>query len=125
MSAMLLDEIAQASTDVAATRSKLAKVARLAEALGQASTDEIAVAVAYLSGFLPQGTIGVGWAALREPPASAASPTLELLEVHAAVSRDRGDRGCRVAGRSPRSAGRSLRPRDRAGAAVPDGPAPR
>ncbi len=84
---MLLAEIAQASTDVAATRSKLAKVARLAEALGQASSDEVAVAVAYLSGFLPQGTIGVGWAALREPPASAAYPTLELLEVHTAVSR--------------------------------------
>ena len=84
---MLLDEIAKASADVAATRSKLAKVARLAEALGQASPDEIAVAVAYLSGILPQGTIGVGWAALRERPASAESPTLELLEVHEAVSR--------------------------------------
>ena len=84
---MLLAEIAQASTDVAATRSKLAKVARLAEALGQASSDEVAVAVAYLSGFLPQGTIGVGWAALREPPPPAAFPTLELLEVHEAVSR--------------------------------------
>ena len=87
MSPMLLAEIAQASTDVAATRSKLAKVARLAEALGQASSDEVAVAVAYLSGFLPQGTIGVGWAALREPPPPAAFPTLELLEVHEAVSR--------------------------------------
>ncbi|CAN5338579.1 ATP-dependent DNA ligase [soil metagenome] len=84
---MLLDEIAKASTDVAATRSKLAKVARLAAVLGQVSSDEVAVAVAYLSGFLPQGTIGVGWAALREPPPPAASPSLELLEVHEAVSR--------------------------------------
>jgi len=87
MSTMLLDEIAKASTDVAATRSKLAKVARLAAVLGQVSSDEVAVAVAYLSGFLPQGTIGVGWAALREPPPPAASPSLELLEVHEAVSR--------------------------------------
>ncbi len=86
MSTMLLDEIAKASIDVAATRSKLAKVARLADALGQASSDEVAVAVAYLSGFLPQGTIGVGWAALREPPSPAALPSLELLEVHEAVS---------------------------------------
>lgn len=84
---MLLDEIARASADVAATSSRLAKIARLADCLGHASRDEIAVAVAYLSGFLPQGTIGVGWAALRELPPAAASPTLELLEVHEAVSR--------------------------------------
>lgn len=83
---MLFEEIARVSADVAATRSKLAKVARLAEALGQASADEMAVAVAYLSGLLPQGTIGVGWAALREPPPPAASPTLELFEVNDAVS---------------------------------------
>ncbi len=83
---MLLDEIARASADVAATRSKLAKVARLSEALARASPDEVAVAVAYLSGFLPQGTIGVGWAALREPAAPAASPTLEVLDVQRAVS---------------------------------------
>ncbi len=86
MSLMLFDQIVQASTDVAATRSRLAKVARLAECLDRAGPDEIAVAVAYLSGFLPQGTIGVGWAALREAPPPAAAPTLELLEVHAAVS---------------------------------------
>ena len=87
MSPMLLDSIAQASTDVAATRSRLAKIGRLAECLGQASPDEVAVAVTYLSGFLLQGTIGVGWAALRELPAPASSRTLELLEVHEAMSR--------------------------------------
>jgi len=84
---MLLHEVSRASADVAAARSRLAKIARLAECLGQASPDEVAVAVAYLSGFLPQGTIGVGWAALRELPPPASSPTLELLEVHEAVSR--------------------------------------
>jgi len=93
MSPMLLDEIAQASIDVASTRSRLAKVARLADCLGHASSDEVAVAVAYLSGFLPQGTIGVGWAALRELPPAAASPALELLEVHEAVSRIAGSSG--------------------------------
>lgn len=88
MSPMLLAEIAQASEDVAATSSRLAKVARLGECLDHASADEVAVAVAYLSGALPQGTIGVGWAALRELPAPAAPPpTLELLEVDAAASR--------------------------------------
>ena len=46
------------------------------------------MAVAYLSGELPQGTIGVGWAALRElPPPAEPPPTLELLEVDTALSR--------------------------------------
>ena len=85
---MLFAEIARTSTDVAGTSSRLAKVARLAECLGHASPDEVAVAVAYLSGYLPQGTIGVGWAALRElPPPASPPPDLELLEVHEAVSR--------------------------------------
>ncbi len=87
MSAMLLAEIAQASEDVAATPARLGKVARLADCLALASADEVAIAVAYLSGALPQGTVGVGWAALRELPPAADSPTLELLEVDAAVSR--------------------------------------
>jgi DNA ligase-1 len=83
---MLLAEIAGASADVTATSSRLAKVARLTEALGAAAADEVGLAVAYLSGLLPQGTIGVGWAALRDPPAAAASSSLELLEVDAALS---------------------------------------
>jgi DNA ligase-1 len=85
---MLLAEIAQVSLDVAATSSRLAKTKRLAECLAAASPDEIGIAVAYLSGELPQGTVGVGWAALRDLPAAAQPPpTLEVLEVDAAVSR--------------------------------------
>jgi ATP-dependent DNA ligase I len=87
---VLLEEIARTSTEVAATSSRLAKIARLADCLGQASPDEVSVAVSYLSGVLPQGTIGVGWAALRELPPPAAAPTLELLEVDAAASRIAG-----------------------------------
>jgi DNA ligase-1 len=89
-----LNEIAQASADVAATSSRLAKISRLAEVLGQARPDEVPIAVAYLSGFLPQGTIGVGWAALRTlPEPGAPPPTLELLEVDAAASRIAGISG--------------------------------
>jgi DNA ligase-1 len=92
--AVLLDEIAQTSADVAATSSRLAKVTRLAECLAHASPDEVAVAIAYLSGVLPQGTIGVGWAALRALPDPAPPPpTLELLEVDAAASRVAGISG--------------------------------
>jgi DNA ligase-1 len=84
---MLLAEIARASDDVAAISARLAKVARLAECLARAHVGEVAIAVAYLSGELPQGTIGVGWAALRElPPPAEPPPTLELLEVDAALS---------------------------------------
>ena len=85
---MLLHEIARASADVADTSSRLAKVARLAELISHARPDEVRVAVAYLSGSLPHGPAGIGWAALRDlPPPAPPPPTLELLEVDAAVSR--------------------------------------
>jgi DNA ligase 1 len=91
---MLLHEIARTSVDVAATSSRLAKVSLLAATLGQASPEEVPVAVAYLSGVLPQGTIGVGWAALRNLPSAAAPPpTLEILDVDAAASRIAGIAG--------------------------------
>ena len=87
MSPMLLALIATTSADVAATSSRLAKVERIAECLRAAAPEEVAVAVAYLSGELPQGTVGVGWAALRDQPDAADRATLELLEVNGAVSR--------------------------------------
>src|SRR5918998_5740404 len=93
MTAMLLTAIASGSADVSATSSRLAKVARLAACLGEASPEEAPIAVAYLSGVLPQGSIGVGWAALRDLPAPAQAPTLELLEVDGAAARIAAARG--------------------------------
>jgi ATP-dependent DNA ligase I len=90
---MLLEELAGTSTDVGATRARLAKVERLAACLGRLAPDEVAVAVAYLSGTLPQGTIGVGWAGLRDLPPPATSPTLNVLDVHAALERIRAASG--------------------------------
>jgi DNA ligase-1 len=85
---MLLDAVAAASADVGATASRLKKVERLAASLALLTPDEVPVAVAYLSGTLPHGSIGVGWAALRElPPAKEPSPVLQLLEVHEALGR--------------------------------------
>ena len=84
---MLLVRIAETSADVAATSSRLAKVKRIAECLAEASPEEVSVAVAYLSGELPQGTVGVGWSALRDLPSPAETPSLTVLEVDAAVSR--------------------------------------
>ena len=87
MPCMLLVRIAETSADVAATSSRLAKVKRIAECLAEASPEEVSVAVAYLSGELPQGTVGVGWSALRDLPSPAETPSLTVLEVDAAVSR--------------------------------------
>lgn len=86
---MLLEEIARTSADVTATRARLAKVERLAACLNRLGPDEVPVAAAYLSGTLPQGTIGVGWASLRDLPPPATSATLQLLEVNAALERIR------------------------------------
>jgi DNA ligase-1 len=91
---MRFRELAETSADVAGSRSRLAKIERLAGLLRRLRPAEVPVAVAYLSGELPQGSIGVGWASLRTlPPAAAPPPTLELLEVDAAVERIRGATG--------------------------------
>ena len=85
---MLLDEIVRASTDVASTPSRRAKIERLAACLAQLRPDEVPIAVAYLSGALPGGSIGVGWASLKEvPPPAGPPPTLELVEVDETLSR--------------------------------------
>src|SRR5437867_3606318 len=66
--AVLLEEIARTSVAVAATSSRLAKIERLADCLRRLTPEEVRVAVHYLSGELPQGTIGVGWASLKNVP---------------------------------------------------------
>ena len=96
---MLLGRIAEVSQAVAAASGRLAKIELLAGALREAGSLEVPIAVAYLSGELPQRQIGVGWAALRGvlgggPPGhaerdgfpAAASATLGLAEVDAAFS---------------------------------------
>jgi DNA ligase-1 len=85
---VLLEEIARTSAEVAETSARLGKIERLADCLRRLQPEEVGVAVAYLSGELPHDPIGVGWAALRDVPAPAyAPPSLELLEVDAALRR--------------------------------------
>ena len=84
---MRLQEIAETSAAVAGTRARLAKIERLADCLRRLRPAEVPIAVAYLSGDLPQGSIGVGFASLRDLPAPAPRPSLELLEVDAALRR--------------------------------------
>lgn len=78
---MLLDTLVQATTQVAATRSRLAKRAVLASVLHQADPADIGLVASYLAGSLRQRRTGVGWASLATLPAPAATPTLELADV--------------------------------------------
>ncbi len=81
---MRLRELTDVSAAVAATRSRKAKTEAIAALLAGAAPDEVAAAVAFLSGRLTQRQIGVGWAQLREPPPPADEPSLTVAEVDAA-----------------------------------------
>ena len=84
---MKLAEIVSASAAIGRTRSRKAKTELIATCLRGLRPAEVPIAVAYLSGRLPQGTVGVGWAALRDVPSPATTPSLAVLEVDAAVTR--------------------------------------
>jgi DNA ligase-1 len=81
-----LADVAAASADVGATSSRLAKVERLAALLRSAAPGDVAVAVSWLAGELPQRQIGVGWAALRSLPPPAEQPSLTVAQVDAAFT---------------------------------------
>ena len=85
---MLLIDVATTSVEVGGSAARRAKIARIAELLGQARSDPalVAIVVAWLSGELPQRQIGVGWAALRSIPAAADQPTLTVHGVDATLS---------------------------------------
>jgi len=76
---MLLAELVATSQAVAQTRSRDAKVAALAACLRRLEQDERSAGIAWLAGELPQGRLGVGYAALGAggwPAAAAAALTL-------------------------------------------------
>ena len=72
----LLAELVDASSRVGGTSSRLAKVREIARVLAELSPEEIGVGVSYLAGVLPQGRIGLGYAALQAA-AAAAGPAPE------------------------------------------------
>ena len=84
MAAMLLDEIARTSEEVAGTSARNRKTALIADSLRALRPEEVPIAVAYLAGELPQGSVEVS---LRSLPSPAPEPTLELLDVDAAIGR--------------------------------------
>jgi DNA ligase-1 len=79
---MLLVGVVDASRRVSETPRRLEKVELLAQLLRQLHPDEIGIAVAYLSGQIRQGRIGIGYAAVRDAAGSPSlDATLELAEI--------------------------------------------
>jgi DNA ligase-1 len=86
---MRLSDLVTTSRRVGETRARSEKIAALADLLRRLSPEEIDIAVAWLSGHLRQGRIGLGFAAVRDarPETVAAESSLSLLEVDGAFER--------------------------------------
>jgi DNA ligase-1 len=80
---MRFADLVQTSLAVAETRARSAKIERLAACLSKMDPEEITVGVAFLSGELTQGKIGLGYATVRgmAEGESAGPSDLELLDV--------------------------------------------
>ncbi|CAN5820038.1 ATP-dependent DNA ligase [soil metagenome] len=86
---MLLADIVRASADVADTASRNAKIARFAGLLRGAAPGDAALAASWLTGALPQGRIGLGYAAVRAALAAATpagEPSLTVADVDSTFS---------------------------------------
>jgi DNA ligase 1 len=81
---VLLLDLVTTSGAVAATRSRKAKVAALADLLARTGDDEVETVVSYLGGKLRQRRTGVGWRSLASLPEPADEPSLTVLGVHEA-----------------------------------------
>jgi len=82
-----LADLVEVSQRVGATASRRAKIAEIAGLLRAAAPDEVALAVAYLSGETRQGRRGIGYALIRaaHPEDAAARAELALRDVDAAL----------------------------------------
>lgn len=91
------------SQRVGATRARLAKIGELAELLAALDPQEIEIATLYLSGELPQGRIGIGYAMLEAAATTAAAQaaTLTIVEVNRRLATLAATRG---SGSTPRRA---------------------
>jgi len=89
-----LADLVTVSNRVAATSSRREKVSLLASALRRLAPDEIGIGVAFLSGEMRQGRLGIGYATLSEVHAAAAARTsLELRAVDEALDRIAATKG--------------------------------
>jgi len=79
---MLLAQVVETSTLVSRTPRRLEKIDLLAGLLRQLDPDEVQIVVAFLSGYVGQGRIGIGYATLSSATASPSeTATLEIREV--------------------------------------------
>ncbi len=102
---MLLAELVRVSKAVAGTPARLEKIALLAAAIRALAPPERRVGVTWLAGDLPQGRIGVGWAALQGALAASpavSAPSLALSEVDDTFSRVAAARGAGSSGERAR-----------------------
>ncbi|MGW8574412.1 ATP-dependent DNA ligase [Streptomyces niveus] len=83
---MLLATLAHVSQEVAATSARSRKIALLAELFRAAGPADVPVVIPWLAGRLPQGRIGVGWQALKDPVPAADTATLTIREADDAVT---------------------------------------
>ena len=86
MTGMLLADLVATTEAVAATRSRLAKVAALTDLLTRLAPDEIVPAIGLLIGRPRQGRLGVGWRSIETAAAAPAqASTLTIGDVDAAL----------------------------------------
>ena len=87
-------DLVATSREVAATRSRRAKISRLATFVSALEDDELTAGLAFLSGHPAQDRLEAGWAAVRDvdaPPASTATLTVaDVDEVFAAMAEASG-----------------------------------
>jgi len=106
---MLFAELTSTSRRIGATRARLEKIGLLSDLLRRLAPDEIDPAVAFLSGQLRQGRIGLGHAAARAAAgasaAPASTPVLTIAEVDETFSRIAGLSGPGSTGERQRALG--------------------
>lgn len=91
---MLLADVVATSAAVGSTSKRLEKLGLLSELLRKAGPHEVGITVSWLSGYLRQGRIGTGWAAIRDVMGDAAQePSLTVNEVDAVFTQLAGVSG--------------------------------
>ncbi len=85
---MKLAAVVETSERVGETRSRLQKVEAISGLLQRTEPDEVGLVVDYLAGIVPQGRIGVGYAAVSAASevGAASAPSLSLRDVDAAFA---------------------------------------
>lgn len=82
-----IEELVTSWEALRATRSRLAKVSELSGLLQRCEPDDLAIVVSYLSGDLPQGRIGLGWASVNAAAVEpSVEPSLTVGELHSTLS---------------------------------------